>query len=59
MKPAAKANRGKVIYVFLDSAKEENKQILDFFGLKEEDLPEYLIYEVSTVQILLNNPKFT
>ncbi len=47
IRPAAKKNKGKIIFVLLDSGVEENKQVLDFFGLKEDDLPEYLIFEVS------------
>ena len=43
---AAKKHKGKIIFVTLDAGKDDNKQVLEFFGMKAEDCPEYLIYEV-------------
>lgn len=36
---AASEFKGKVLFIFLDTANEENVRIMDFFGLKEEDTP--------------------
>ena len=44
LKPAATANKGKMIFVHIDADVEENGQVLEFFGLKTEDTPKYIIY---------------
>ena len=33
----SKGNAGKLIHVFVDSAKADNGRILEFFGIKKED----------------------
>lgn len=57
IKPAAEKFRGQIIFVYLDSAKKDNAQILDFFGLKEDDCPTYLIYEVGAASFSPSSPK--
>jgi protein disulfide-isomerase A1 len=46
IKPIAKKFRGDIICVFVDADVEENEQVLEFFGLSKDDVPEYLIYQV-------------
>eukprot|EP00094_Tigriopus_californicus_P003029 TCALIF_02918-PA protein Name:"Similar to Pdi Protein disulfide-isomerase (Drosophila melanogaster)" AED:0.09 eAED:0.09 QI:135/0.83/0.71/1/0.66/0.85/7/1031/440 len=46
MKPVAKANKGKIIFVHVDSENNETAQVLEFFGLKKDDLPKYVILEL-------------
>ena len=33
----SKGNAGKLIHVYVDSAKADNGRILEFFGIKKED----------------------
>ena len=42
----AKKNKGKMIFISVDSGSDDNKQVVEFFGLKAEDAPTYVIYEV-------------
>ena len=42
----AKKNKGKMIFISVDSGNDNNKQVAEFFGLKPEDAPAYVIYEV-------------
>ena len=46
MKASAKANKGKMIFVFIDSDAESNKQVLEFFGLNIDNAPFKIIYEM-------------
>jgi len=40
LEPVAKKNKGKIIFVTLDTSVDSHKQILEFFGVKEADLPK-------------------
>lgn len=46
LKASAKANKGKMIFVFIDSDAESNKQVLEFFGLNIDNAPFKIIYEM-------------
>ena len=35
----AAENKGKVLFVYIDTAKSDNKRVLDFFGVKEGEAP--------------------
>jgi len=38
----------EIIFVHVPADKEENKGVLDFLGVKEEDLPQFLIFSMDT-----------
>ena len=51
IKPLAKVSEkynDKMVFVSINAADKTNAQILDFFGLKKENLPTYAIFEVLT-----------
>jgi len=43
---AAKAHKGKALFITLDVDKEDNGRILEFFGISESDVPTYRIINV-------------
>ena len=53
LKPAAKEAKGKMIFVTVDAAQKENAQVLEFFGIKEDETPDYIIFEVITSYLWL------
>lgn len=43
---AAKPFKGKVLFITMDTNKEENERIMEFFGITAEDVPTYRIINV-------------
>nr|KAG5703827.1 hypothetical protein BaRGS_031461 [Batillaria attramentaria] len=39
--------KGKVLFIYLDTANEENGRIMEFFGLKEEDVPTVRLIQLT------------
>jgi len=46
-KTAAKEFKGQMLFIFIDSDQEENKRVMEFFGLTEKDCPTYRIIKMS------------
>ena len=46
MKPAAKEYKGKVAFVTVDTSDASVKNVLGFFGVKEDETPRSAIFEV-------------
>lgn len=44
---AASNFKGKVLFIYLDASNEENGRILEFFGLKEEEVPAVRLIQLS------------
>ncbi|KAK3802461.1 hypothetical protein RRG08_033100 [Elysia crispata] len=43
----AKEFKGKVLFIYLDTANEDNTRIMEFFGLKEEETPAVRLIRLS------------
>jgi protein disulfide-isomerase A1 len=46
IKETAKKFRGKILFVTIDADEKDHKRILEFFGMKEEDVPAMRIIEL-------------
>jgi len=46
-KAAAGGFKGKVLFIYLDTANEENGRITEFFGLKEEEIPAVRLIQLT------------
>ncbi|XP_065319482.1 protein disulfide-isomerase-like isoform X2 [Gordionus sp. m RMFG-2023] len=44
---SAKNNRGKILFVYIDSSVDVNERILEFFGIKSEELPTLRIINLA------------
>uniref|UniRef100_H2ZN92 protein disulfide-isomerase n=1 Tax=Ciona savignyi TaxID=51511 RepID=H2ZN92_CIOSA len=44
---AAKSFKGKVLFIYIDTDQEDNKRVMEFFGLAESDIPSYRIIKMS------------
>nr|XP_026695695.1 protein disulfide-isomerase 2 isoform X3 [Ciona intestinalis] len=44
---AAKQFKGKVLFIYIDTDSEENKRVMEFFGLTDADIPDYRIIKMS------------
>ena len=44
----SKKNRERMIFVHLDIADEEHANVLDFFGIKTEQCPTFVIFEMES-----------
>ena len=49
----SKGNAGKLIHVYVDSAKADNGRILEFFGIKKEDGHVSRIIQVCVLILIL------
>ncbi|EGD74884.1 disulfide isomerase [Salpingoeca rosetta] len=47
MKAAAKDFRGDILFVHIDSSRDDNMRILEYFGLSESDLPAVRIIDLA------------
>ncbi len=36
-----------MLFIYIDSAQEENKRVMEFFGLSDSDVPTYRIIKMS------------
>jgi len=48
LKIVAKDNRERMIFVHLNTADEENENVLDFFGIKVDQCPTFVIFEMES-----------
>lgn len=46
-KTAAADFKGQMLFIYIDSAQEENKRVMEFFGLSDSDVPTYRIIKMS------------
>ncbi|CAK8695988.1 unnamed protein product [Clavelina lepadiformis] len=46
-KEAAKQFKGKVLFIYIDTDQEDNKRVMEFFGLTDADIPDYRIIKMS------------
>lgn len=46
-KKAAVEFKGKVLFIYIDADTQENQRVMEFFGLKAEDCPDYRIIKMS------------
>jgi len=46
-KTAAAEFKGQMLFIYIDSAQEENKRVMEFFGLSDKDVPTYRIIKMS------------
>jgi len=44
---AAKEFKGKMLFIYIDSDVEENKRVMEFFGLSAEDVPTYRVIKMA------------
>ncbi len=50
LRKVAKDYKDKLIFVFVDFETETGPQVVNFFGVDEKQLPDYVIFEVSQAQ---------
>lgn len=46
-KTAAAEFKGQMLFIYIDSDVEENKRVMEFFGLSDKDVPTYRIIKMS------------
>jgi len=44
---AAKEFKGKMLFIYIDSDVEENKRVMEFFGLSGDDVPTYRVIKMA------------
>lgn len=59
VRKVAAANKGKILFVFINTDVEDNLRILEFFSLKEEDTPTYRVINLGDVSLLTFFAVFT
>merc|ERR1712112_599025 len=57
-KEVAKENEGSLLFVTVDTDVEDNKRMLDFFGLKEAELPSFRAIVLSDDMSMANTIKY-
>lgn len=57
LKKAASENKGKVVFVYVNTAEKTNEQVLKHFGLTENDAPMYTLFEMDTNEKYMSQRK--